>query len=86
MKQTFFLLLTLFFISSISGQEVKRDTTFKSQGNPVIRYKYTADPAAMVYKGRFYLYTGHDILSSWSGTLSYERLVCVLVGGYADLD
>src|ERR1700739_4063120 len=29
-------------------------------GNPVIKYKYTADPAPLVYKNRVYLYTGHD--------------------------
>lgn len=28
--------------------------------NPVITNKYTADPAAMVYKDKVYLYTGHD--------------------------
>lgn len=29
-------------------------------GNPIIKNKYTADPAAMVYNGTVYLYTGHD--------------------------
>jgi beta-xylosidase len=29
-------------------------------GNPVIRHKYTADPAAIVYNGTVYMYTGHD--------------------------
>lgn len=29
--------------------------------NPVITNKYTADPAAMVYKDKVYLYTGHDV-------------------------
>lgn len=29
-------------------------------GNPVIRHKYTADPAAIEYKGTVYMYTGHD--------------------------
>lgn len=28
--------------------------------NPIIKNKYTADPAALVYKGKVYLYTGHD--------------------------
>lgn len=28
--------------------------------NPIIRDKFTADPAAMVYKDTVYLYTGHD--------------------------
>ncbi|UOQ67580.1 glycoside hydrolase family 43 protein [Hymenobacter volaticus] len=29
-------------------------------GNPIIKQKYTADPAAFVHKGTVYLYTGHD--------------------------
>jgi beta-xylosidase len=29
-------------------------------GNPIIREKYTADPTAIVYGGKVYLYTGHD--------------------------
>jgi beta-xylosidase len=36
------------------------DTTFIADGNPIIRHRFTADPAAMVYKGKVYLYTGHD--------------------------
>src|SRR5688572_31370764 len=28
--------------------------------NPIIRDKFTADPAALVHDGRVYLYTGHD--------------------------
>lgn len=31
-----------------------------SAGNPIIRNKFTADPAPMVWDGRLYLYTGHD--------------------------
>jgi beta-xylosidase len=31
-----------------------------SAENPIITDKYTADPAAMVYKDTVYLYTGHD--------------------------
>ncbi len=37
------------------------DTTFTSDGNPIITHKYTADPAALVYKEKVYLYTGHDV-------------------------
>jgi hypothetical protein len=29
-------------------------------GNPIIRHKYTADPTAIVFEERVYLYTGHD--------------------------
>lgn len=45
---------------SVDAQLQTKDTTFVTNGNPVIRYKYTADPAAMVYNGKVYLYTGHD--------------------------
>jgi beta-xylosidase len=37
------------------------DTVFKSFSNPIITYKYTADPAAMVYKNKMYLFTGQDV-------------------------
>jgi len=61
MKKSFVLLLSILCVSQLFCQEVTRDTTFRAKGNPVIRYKYTADPAAMVYKNIFYLYTGHDV-------------------------
>lgn len=34
--------------------------TFKNTGNPLIKDKFTADPAPLVYDGRLYLYVGHD--------------------------
>ena len=36
------------------------DTTFTAKGNPIITYKYTADPSALVYNNKVYLFTGHD--------------------------
>ena len=51
------------FTVLMGGMQVfaaKGDTTFHSNGNPIIRHEFTADPAAMVYKGKVYLYTGHD--------------------------
>src|SRR3954471_10487320 len=36
------------------------DTIIRSNGNPIIRHKFTADPAAFVYNDKVYLYTGHD--------------------------
>jgi beta-xylosidase len=32
----------------------------KKNGNPIVTDKFTADPAAMVYKDSVYLYAGHD--------------------------
>lgn len=34
--------------------------TFTFEGNPIVRDKFTADPAPMVHDGRLYLYVGHD--------------------------
>lgn len=37
-----------------------RDTIFYTGSNPIINYKYTADPAALVYNDKVYIYAGHD--------------------------
>ncbi|MDR0893131.1 MAG: glycoside hydrolase family 43 protein [Mediterranea sp.] len=34
--------------------------TFSNTGNPLIKDKFTADPAPLVYDGTLYLYVGHD--------------------------
>lgn len=34
--------------------------SFVADGNPMIKDKFTADPAPMVHNGRLYLYVGHD--------------------------
>jgi beta-xylosidase len=36
------------------------DTLIHTTGNPLFKHEFTADPAAMVYEGKVYLYTGHD--------------------------
>jgi beta-xylosidase len=46
---------------SIGQLKAQHDTSFVANGNPIITYKYTADPAAMVSKGTLYVYTGHDV-------------------------
>lgn len=35
-------------------------TNVQQPGNPLIRHVYTADPTVIEYRGRVYLYTGHD--------------------------
>lgn len=55
------LLIAMSVLQQTNAQEPKGDTTFVANGNPLITYKYTADPAAMVHNGKMYLYTGHDI-------------------------
>ncbi len=40
---------------------------FKSTGNPVIKHKFTADPAALVVGDTLWLFTGHDQAGGQSG-------------------
>jgi hypothetical protein len=54
----------------------QKDTSFQSTGNPIITHKCTADAAALVYKDKVYLYTGHDVASP-KKTVSFHRSVCI---------
>lgn len=54
------MILTVLVLAVFGTAYSQTDTVIHSEGNPIIRHKYTADPAAMVYKGTVYLYTGHD--------------------------
>lgn len=54
----FFFFAGKFLIAQADAPVI--DTVFEANGNPVIRHKFTADPAAMVYKDKVYLYTGRD--------------------------
>jgi Glycosyl hydrolases family 43 len=61
MKKTAIIIFTMMSgFCLVKGQPLMRDTTFRSDGNPVFRHKYTADPAGMVHDGKLYIYTGHD--------------------------
>jgi beta-xylosidase len=60
-KKVFFLMMI------VSGWSLLSINAFAQQnskvvvaGNPIIKDKYTADPAAFVYGDSVYLYTGHD--------------------------
>lgn len=33
---------------------------WKAEGNPVVRHKYTADPATLVYKDTLWIFAGED--------------------------
>ncbi len=57
----FFVCLFILSGWSVTSLAIKRDTIIKSSGNPIFNHKYTADPAALVYKNKVYLYTGHDV-------------------------
>ncbi|HEY0652027.1 MAG TPA: glycoside hydrolase family 43 protein [Chryseosolibacter sp.] len=45
-------------------------------GNPIIRHKYTADPTALVYNGKVYLYTGHDEAATGSNEYVMNEWLC----------
>ncbi len=52
--------LTLALLTSCASA-LAQDTTFVASGNPILRYKYLGDPAALVDNdGTLYLYAGHD--------------------------
>ncbi|MCW3806935.1 glycoside hydrolase family 43 protein [Plebeiibacterium marinum] len=59
-----FMLLTVMACNNQSNntvQEKAPESTLPLKvGNPTIRDKYTADPAALVYNDTVYLYAGHD--------------------------
>ncbi len=56
----FQLSIILVFVAQIALAQ-KVDTTFVANGNPLVRYKYTADPAALVVGETMYIYAGHDV-------------------------
>ena len=45
------------FIASVNGE---KNSNSLPLNNPIIKDKYTGDPAALVYKDKVYLYAGHD--------------------------
>jgi hypothetical protein len=52
-------LATVFMIGCVPTEK-NANNTFVFNGNPLIKNKFTADPAPMVSNGRLYLYVGHD--------------------------
>ena len=54
--------LGLFSVALVAsgGLLAQNDTTFVATGNPIVKYKYTADPAVMVHNDKGYLYAGND--------------------------
>ncbi|OKS84962.1 glycoside hydrolase family 43 protein [Mucilaginibacter polytrichastri] len=58
LKGLIFTCLALLLVSE--SYAAGADTVIHTTGNPLFKHQFTADPAAMVYKGKVYLYTGHD--------------------------
>lgn len=50
----------LFLMSCTQQKDSSKTVIFENTGNPLIKNKFTADPAPLVYDGRLYLYVGHD--------------------------
>lgn len=55
MKRIALLALAVVLFACAGSQK-----SFVADGNPLIKDKFTADPAPMVHNGRLYLYVGHD--------------------------
>lgn len=47
-------------IGATAMSAAQKDTTFVAKGNPIVKYKYLGDPAALVHNGTVYIYAGHD--------------------------
>lgn len=58
MKKIAIYISTLLFLSGCVQKETP--ITFVNEGNPLIKNKFTADPAPLVHEGTLYLYVGHD--------------------------
>ena len=54
------LVVLSFVLAAFTGLSAQNDTTFVANGNPIIKYKYVGDSAAMVHDGKVYIYDGHD--------------------------
>ena len=59
MKRIMMLVFVSCLFISCSKEEPK-EKTFTYQGNPLVRYMFTADPSARVFGDRLYVYTSHD--------------------------
>ena len=58
-----YFLSSFLICASANAQPAKKSNTLQRDTlpfNPIIKHKYTADPAALVYKDTVYLYTGRD--------------------------
>ncbi|PAW92389.1 glycoside hydrolase [Mucilaginibacter sp. MD40] len=63
-----YIIAVLFATDAVFAQQAKDSLYhFTSSGNPVIRHKYTADPAAMVEGDTLWLFTGHDYAGGQNG-------------------
>jgi beta-xylosidase len=61
MRKTVEILIVLsFIVSSKTMAQDKNSASANGGNNPIIKDKYTGDPAALVYNDKVYMYAGHD--------------------------
>jgi len=60
MKNIFIFGVSSLMLAVPQGLLAQSDTTFVAVGNPIVKHKFIADPAAMVHDGKMYIYGGHD--------------------------
>lgn len=60
--------------SMLNAQQA--DTSFRATANPIFTHKFTADPAALVYKDKVYLYTGHDVAPAKQNRYEMHEWLC----------
>ncbi len=65
------LISTLLFLAACTPTVNQK--TFVNDGNPLIKDKFTADPAPLVHDGTLYLYVGHDEYYEGQDTASGGR-------------
>jgi len=75
-KRTAVFFCAMLQLTVYSQNSNVKDTTFTATGNPVITYKYTADPAALVYKDKVYIYTGHDVAPAKRNGYEMHEWLC----------
>ncbi|WP_407655009.1 hypothetical protein [Bacteroides graminisolvens] len=51
--------LLILALAAPLGLSAQGDTTFVAQGNPLFKYKYTADPGALVHGDKVYISNDH---------------------------
>ena len=60
MKNIFIFWVSSLMLAVPQGLSAQSDTTYVAAGNPIVKHKFIADPAAMVHDGKMYIYGGHD--------------------------
>jgi hypothetical protein len=55
MKNIFIFWVSSLMLAVPQGLSAQSDTTFVAAGNPIVKHKFIADPAAMVHDGKMYI-------------------------------